>query len=415
MRNIGLWSLTLLSAFSFTGACANATGETDLTGGSSSTGGGTASGSTSASGSSTSTGGLTGTGGASLTGGSTATGGTPATGGSVATGGAPSTGGVPTTCTDGDTEDCSIHAPSTPAGDATCVDGDWDTSACMVCEPNATDIDCTTIVGGAEDYNGGVASCDAAGEVIDESGCFYCGDDVVNGMGEECDGADVPSMSCSDVGLPDGDSGGADLDCLNNTCQFDRSVCSVCTVPYIDDCLEGNPTSCTGSACVDQQCGAQSTCDMTCGWQTNCTGMSCNVGATCNVTCGGGKAACDIDCLPGSNCNLDTTDSWEAQPQGTLNCAKDGVCTYNFAGGPTMPTTGLTINCEDGSDCTVNSSKSGQTISGLVCKSNSKCTIVANLSDSTVNYVCEADADCSCSASGHNGACNCTGAGCPVP
>ena len=78
-------------------------------------------------------------------------------------------------------------------------------------------------------------------------------------MGEECEDGDDPDQTCVDRGYPEGDSGGANLDCDFDICKYDLSLCSACTSGFTGDkCLEGGSCG-SSSACTDTQCGAGST------------------------------------------------------------------------------------------------------------------------------------------------------------
>src|SRR5690606_29941629 len=130
--------------------------------------------------------------------------------------------------------------------------------------------------------------CNSAGDGWIETTCEYCGDNLVNGTGEECDGTDVVAQTCADRGLEDGTSGGAELACDTVSCTYDISTCDLCTDGFTGaKCLEGGTTTCANSAaCSDSQCGAGGECTFTCGYNVSCTGMSCNQ-ADCNFGCAG--------------------------------------------------------------------------------------------------------------------------------
>jgi hypothetical protein len=88
------------------------------------------------------------------------------------------------------------------------------------------------------DYAGGTLAC-ASDCTLDVSGCYYCGDGVINGT-ELCDGSDTGSATCESLGYVSGT-----LTC-NATCDgYDESGCNEC-----DDC-----TDCDGQACTDHVCG----------------------------------------------------------------------------------------------------------------------------------------------------------------
>ena len=85
-------------------------------------------------------------------------------------------------------------------------------------------------------YNTGSLSCTNDCQ-IDSSGCSnvyvgYCGDGILNGHNEQCDGS-VGTLTCSDLTDSNGTPlTGSGLACNNATCQLDTSACTQATTTY---------------------------------------------------------------------------------------------------------------------------------------------------------------------------------------
>ena len=93
-----------------------------------------------------------------------------------------------------------------------------------------------------DDYTSGTLSC-KSDCTFDISGCIgaapICGDDVVNQIGEVCDGNDLQTRDCEYFGY-----GGGTLDC-DSSCEFDTSSCTnpgdkICGDSNIDTPNDGN-------------------------------------------------------------------------------------------------------------------------------------------------------------------------------
>src|SRR6187399_1095985 len=86
------------------------------------------------------------------------------------------------------------------------------------------------------EFSGGKVVCNDSCDGYDTSGCTVCGNDVTD-PGEACDGDDVPSAKCANLGLPPPSSGDDDLPCLDS-CEYDSADCELCSVAEAD-CLLG--------------------------------------------------------------------------------------------------------------------------------------------------------------------------------
>lgn len=114
-------------------------------------------------------------------------------------------------------------------------------------------------------FSGGALACDATC-LIDESGCWACGDGTIN-EGEACDGAALNGATCSGLGFDDGTvacntscavdtSGCVDWVCGNGSCEPNEDSCS-CAGDCPDD-----PNSCSPCQCGGD--GGNCWCDAAC-------------------------------------------------------------------------------------------------------------------------------------------------------
>lgn len=143
-----------------------------------------------------------------------------------------------------------------------------------------------------------------------------CGDDVVNGSSEQCDGIDLDGQACTDIGFV-----GGTLAC-NASCQFDTTGCHMCGNGSIDssEACDGNDfgsSSCTDfgfdygtlactagcqvdtAGCLYAVCGdniknGDDECDGADFGQTTCTNFGFDYG---NLTCTAGCAIDTTGCL----------------------------------------------------------------------------------------------------------------------
>ncbi len=155
----------------------------------------------------------------------------------------------------------------------------------------------------------------------------FCGDGVVNRLGEACDGSDLRTMSCADVGL-----GTGTLAC-SPRCTFDTSGCSIAATcgddlrdQQFEVCdgadLAGLTCESFGFSAGELACSADCTAldDSACVHAPSCgdgvvnqPGELCDFsdlnGATCeSLGLGSGPLSCDPDCTyDASACNAATT------------------------------------------------------------------------------------------------------------
>jgi hypothetical protein len=96
-------------------------------------------------------------------------------------------------------------------------------------------------------FAGGTLACSSSC-TFDTSGCFYCGNGVVEGN-EACDGSALAGQTCQSLGF----SGGA-LACTSS-CTLDTSACTTCG----DGVVEGSE-ACDGGTCCRDDCTVDKQC-----------------------------------------------------------------------------------------------------------------------------------------------------------
>jgi len=227
---------------------------------------------------------------------------------------------------------------------------------------------------GTGNYNGGTLDCNAGSCTFNESGCTWCGDQVLNGTGELCDDDDFGTATC----ITEGHVGG-DLTC-DASCQVDDSTCHDCGDGDIDD-----GESCDGSELGGEDCESQGftggtlECNSGCGFDTSgCTGDTCNYpsdppgGGTCPPACTDcdfGTNTCIIECNS-SNCD-----------NVTIDCPADWACDVRCVG--TSACRPVTINCPQSYACTI------------LCDGTVPCEdAVFNCGDAICNVTCDATSPC---------------------
>jgi cysteine-rich repeat protein len=254
-------------------------------------------------------------------------------------------------------------------------------------------------------------TCNASCQLV------HCGNGVIE-QGEECDGANLGSASCTTLGYGQGT-----LTCAAGTCQFDVSGCGAFCG---NDIIEG-----------DEECDGSNVGSATCktlgfgGGTLSCTSCSFNTSlCTAAQTCGNGKAEgteqCDesdyrgLTCLilgfkgdalsalscygsaSGSACELDTKTCNE--------CAdgdKDDGETDVDCGGPCSANCAYGKGCSSGTDCT-----SGLCLSSLcACSSNSDCS--GGFCD-IITHQCTANECSDGSKDGNETDVDCGGGTCPA-
>ena len=96
-------------------------------------------------------------------------------------------------------------------------------------------------------FAGGALACTSSC-IFDTSGCFDCGDGVVQ-TGEQCDGGALAGKTCQSLGF----TGGA-LVC-SSSCTFDTSACTTCGNGVVEGGEECDGTSCCRDDCtIDRPC-----------------------------------------------------------------------------------------------------------------------------------------------------------------
>lgn len=117
-------------------------------------------------------------------------------------------------------------------------------------------------------YTGGTLGCNSPTACnFDKSGCFYCGDNVINGP-DDCEGQNLGGQTCVTLGFKAG-TAACNPDCTFNTTNCTNVVCGdlecgagedECNCP--DDCPDPAPDMCSQCECggVSMNCG----CDLLC-------------------------------------------------------------------------------------------------------------------------------------------------------
>lgn len=152
-------------------------------------------------------------------------------------------------------------------------------------------------------FTGGQLACDDDC-TLNFDGCFYCGDGMKNGPGEECDGADLDGLTCEGEGFD-----GGDISCTDQ-CEMDFG-CANC---------EGDPDGFYGDGSGD--CGGHNSmsgqwpsnedwwrvCIPSCAEDADCVDPnleicqaqpSCELGNICKIVC-----TIDEECPSGMFCML---------------------------------------------------------------------------------------------------------------
>jgi hypothetical protein len=184
----------------------------------------------------------------------------------------------------GGTIECAADCTFDTSGctSAACGDGmlqDGETCDCgmmgAACTPaqlgNQTCMNLPAPSGG--NYSGGTLGCNVASCTFNETGCFACGNGVLD-MGEQCDGANLAGATCSTQGFDAGT-----LAC-SATCMFN-----------------------TGS-CVDWVCGNLS-CEPnedSCSCPADCPDDPNTCGVPCQCGLSGGNCYCDEACISFGDC-----------------------------------------------------------------------------------------------------------------
>ncbi len=190
-------------------------------------------------------------------------------------------------------------------------------------------------------YGGGVLACTSEC-TFDTSGCSMCGNGVKEGD-EECDGAEFAGLGCSDFTDSTGHvyDGGV-LRCSDD-CHIDTSGCGICGNGVIDGAEQCDGADLGGVTCSDLE-------DGTAGAFTDGT-LVCTAECTFDVSactrCGDGAVEgseqCDGTSLDGMTC----ADLGYWDPHGSENLACSQQCGYDDSGcaRPLDVCTGTAFGC----------------------------------------------------------------------
>lgn len=117
-------------------------------------------------------------------------------------------------------------------------------------------------------YSGGALTCNSPAACnFNKDGCFYCGDNVINGT-DQCEGTNLGNATCTTLGFKAG-TVSCNPDCSFNTTGCTNSVCGdgECGVGEdecncYEDCPDPDPYLCSACECggVSDFCG----CDILC-------------------------------------------------------------------------------------------------------------------------------------------------------
>lgn len=149
----------------------------------------------------------------------------------------------------------------------------------------------------------------------------FCGDGVINRLGEACDGPDLPTTSCADVG-----QGTGTLAC-SSRCTFDTSGCSVAATCG-DDLRNQDFEVCDGADLAGLTCESFGFSAGELGCSADCTTLD-DSACTEAPSCGDGVVnqpgeVCDFADLNGATCESIELGS------GSLSCDQD--CTFDTSG-----------------------------------------------------------------------------------
>jgi len=209
----------------------------------------------------------------------------------------------------------------------------------------AGNVTCSDFAPGGTTPSGGSLACTNNCTDIDSSGCFFCGDGVREGA-EACDGDQFGNNDCSDF-TPGGTtpSGGA-LAC-SDACTIDDSGCSYCG----DNVIEGDE-ECESGMLGGETCESQGFDDgvLAC---TGCTFNTSNC-STCGNGIQEGSEECDGTDLNGANCSSPAAAG--AGSRGDLSCAMDCTFDTSLCcRGSNQPCTGngqcCSGNCQGNNTC----------------------------------------------------------------
>lgn len=259
--------------------------------------------------------------------------------------------------------------------------------------------------GGADTCSGGSCSvhsgdpCSTGGECNNQCNelantCFSspetsCTDDGNVCTNDLCDGGGAclhpnNTASCDDSLFCNGTDTCGDGACVHagNPCSG-GSECSDACNESADNCFDPADTSCTsdGNVCTDDACDGSGTCAHPNNTAPCDDGLFCNVGEVCaGGSCGGGALR---DCTDPSTdiCTIDSCDEAINSCVNTPNPAQNGTpcndhdaCTTATTCNDGLCIDGTPVNCDDSSECTVDS-----------CDTETGCSNLTTVEDRTCN------------------------------
>ncbi|MBL8948898.1 MAG: hypothetical protein JNK45_37345 [Myxococcales bacterium] len=125
------------------------------------------------------------------------------------------------------------------------------------------DLSCTSL-----GFMGGTLVCTAMCQSYDSSGCYNCGNNVIEGA-EDCEGEVPAGVSCANQGFTEGE-----ISCSPVTCQYDTSLCSLCGNGVIegDEPCDGDDLAGMDCAAIGFDMGALA-CNANCSYDfSGCSG-----------------------------------------------------------------------------------------------------------------------------------------------
>ena len=169
-------------------------------------------------------------------------------------------------------------------------------------------------------FTSGTLKCNSATCQFDTSECTKCGNGAVE-VGEECEGAGLPSKTCADLSFTSGT-----VTCNIATCKFDTSQCTKCgngALEVGEECegtglpsktcadlgfAGGGTLKCNGATCKFDTTGCKTTVQTVCGNALLEAGEECDGTGSPSTTCaalgfgGGGTLKCNS-----TTCKFDTS------------------------------------------------------------------------------------------------------------
>ncbi|MFC1691770.1 hypothetical protein ACFL0W_06340, partial [Nanoarchaeota archaeon] len=222
---------------------------------------------------------------------------------------------------------------------------------------------CDVSVGACCDTTGSDGICDMCSPCFSvDPDCNYCGDDVVNQMGEDCDLSDYDGMTCEALGY---DSGS--LSCAED-CKFIKSGCLGAALVCGDGIVQQ-----PNDASFEEECDDTDLDSTTCSGLDDFTGGSLGCEGSCVFDasgCTGGSFVCGNDFVDdGEECDGVDLDGMTCgafgYDSGVLSC--DASCIYDKSG-----CSGGTMVCGDSviqtpNDASFDEECDGSELGGISC------------------------------------------------